>query len=155
MAAGAITKETKLLLLDAIFHLTSRAVNLVVECLSPTLQIGQNITRISSFEGVFSLGDHPALAVPSLGLVLKLSEQSYLFSAPLVLALGSFLQLGRERRQALILGQSDEVIDSRFLAPTQHLPTTKAAVRSQRNFDLGPARKRESITSSDWPRMSA
>src|SRR5260370_32111176 len=139
MAAGAITKETKLLLLDAILHLTSRAVNLVVECLSPTLQIGQNITRISSFEGVFSLGDHPALAVPSLGLVLKLSEQSYLFSAPLVLALGSFLQLSRERRQALILGQSDEGIDSRFLAPTQHLPTTKAAFGSQRNFYLGPA----------------
>jgi hypothetical protein len=29
MAAGAITKETKLLFLDAIFHLTPRAINFI------------------------------------------------------------------------------------------------------------------------------
>jgi len=39
MAAGAITKETKLLFLDAIFHLAPRAINLVVESLRATFQM--------------------------------------------------------------------------------------------------------------------
>jgi len=68
-----------------------------------------------------------------------LSEEPHFFSAPLVLALGPFLPLGRECMQALVLGQSDDVVDSRSLAPTQHFPTTKAAIGPQRNFDLGPA----------------
>src|SRR5260221_7530210 len=41
--------------------------------------------------------------------------------------------------QALILGQSDDGVDSCSLAPTQHLPTTKAAVGTHRNLDLRPA----------------
>src|SRR6266403_1085545 len=128
MAAGAITEETKLLFLDAIFHLAPRAVNLVVESLRATFQIGQNITRISAFYGVFGFRNDPSFPVPTLSLILKLSEEPHFFSAPLVLALSPFLQLGRERMQALILSQSDDVVDSRSLAPTQHLPTTKAAV---------------------------
>jgi hypothetical protein len=52
MAAGAITKETKRLFLDPIFHLSARTVNLIVELLRATFQIGQNITRISTFERV-------------------------------------------------------------------------------------------------------
>src|SRR5258708_31124859 len=74
MATGAITKETKLLFLDAIFHLTPGAINLVVERLRATFQIGQNITRISAFEGVFGFGNDPAFSVPTLSLILKLSE---------------------------------------------------------------------------------
>src|SRR5690348_11008248 len=92
--AGAITKETKLLFLDAIFHLTPRAINLVVESLRAIFQIGQNITRISAFEGMFGFRNDPAFPVPTLSLILKLSEESHFFSAPLVLALGPFLQLG-------------------------------------------------------------
>src|SRR5258706_1516786 len=139
MAAGTITKETKLLFLNAIFHLAPRAINLVVERLRATFEIGQNITRISAFEGVFGFGNDPSLPVPTLSLILKLSEESHFFAAPLVLALGPFLHLGRARMQALILGQSDDVVDPRSLAPTQHLPSTKATVGAHRNFDLRPA----------------
>jgi hypothetical protein len=88
---------------------------------------------------VFGFANDPAFPVPTLSLILKLSEEPHFFSAPLVLALGPFLQLGRERMQALILSQSDDVVDSRSLAPTQHLPTTKATVGAHRNFDLRPA----------------
>jgi hypothetical protein len=66
MAAGTITKETKLLFLDAIFHLALRAINLVVESLGATFQIGQTITRISAFEGVFGFRNDPAFPVPTL-----------------------------------------------------------------------------------------
>ncbi len=66
MAAGAITKEPKLLFLDAIFHLTPRAVNLIVEGLGATFQIGQNITRISAFYGVFGFRNDLSFPVPTL-----------------------------------------------------------------------------------------
>ena len=129
----------RLLFLDAIFHLTPRAINLVLQSLRATFQIGQNITRISAFEGVFGFRNDPSFPVPTLSLILKLSEEPHFFSAPLVLALGPFLPLGRERMQALILSQSDQLVDSRSLAPTQHLPPTKAAVGAHRNFDFWPA----------------
>src|SRR3977135_308372 len=103
MAASAITKETTLLFLDAIFHLTPLAINRVSESLLATFQIGQNITRISAFYGVFGFGNDPAFPVPTLRLILKLSEEPHFFSAHLVLALGPLLPLGRERMQARIL----------------------------------------------------
>src|ERR1700739_1602214 len=85
-----------------------------------------------------SRSNDPSLPIQTLGLILKLSKESYFFSAPLVLALGSFLPLGRERMQALILGQADDVVDSHSLPPAEHLPQTKAAVGAHRNFDFGP-----------------
>jgi hypothetical protein len=90
------------LFLDAIFHLPARAINLIVELLGATIQIGQNVARISTPLGMFGLSNNASLPVPSLSLVLELAKESYFFSAPLVFALGAFLQLGRERMQALI-----------------------------------------------------
>src|ERR1700731_1869544 len=99
MAAATITKETKLLFLDAIFHPAPRAINLVVESLRATFQIGQNITRISASEGVFGFRNDPSFPVPTLSLILKLSEEPHFFSVPLVLAFGPFLQQKRAARE--------------------------------------------------------
>src|SRR5260370_30172824 len=82
MAAGAITKEPKLLFLDAIFHLTPRAVNLIVEGLGATFQIGQNITRLNAFYGVFGFRNDLSFPVPTLTLILKLSEEQHFPHTP-------------------------------------------------------------------------
>lgn len=128
MTTGPIAKKTELLCLDAIFHLTSSAVNIVVEPLGTTFQIGEHVTRISTPIAVFGLGDDAPLLVPSLGLVLELGEESYFQSASAVLALSALLQPGRQRIESLILGQPYEVAHIVPLAPTQHFTAAKATV---------------------------
>jgi len=108
MAAGAITKETKLLFLDAIFHLAPPAINLVVESLRATFQIGQNITRISASEGVFGFRNDPSFPVPTLSLILKLSEEPHFFSVPLVVA-----TVSTESHKKSALGSTIDFITSR------------------------------------------
>ena len=44
-----------------------------------------------------------------------------------------------DRSRSFARPRTNDVVDSRSLAPTQHLPPTKAAIGPQRNFDLGPA----------------
>ena len=65
MTAGAIRKQIQMLLFDAIFHITPRAVHLFVEFLSPTHGIGEmghDEAGIGTFGQIFSFPNHLSLA---------------------------------------------------------------------------------------------
>ena len=87
---------------------------------------------------MLGLGDDPPLLVPSFSLVLELGEESHFVATSAVLTFGASVQLGRKRVESLVLGQSDNIVDSRTLAPTQHLPPAKATVGSQDDLYFWP-----------------
>jgi hypothetical protein len=75
MTTGSITKKTQLLFFDAIFHLPTSTVNVVVEPFGAALQIGDHLARISTSIAMLGFGDDPSLLVPTLSLVFELSEE--------------------------------------------------------------------------------
>ena len=78
---------------DPILHLTPSTVNVVVKPLGATFQIGDHVTRIGTPLVVFGLGDDAPLLVPSLGLVLELSEESHFAAASVCLRSARFCSL--------------------------------------------------------------
>src|SRR5215469_1797087 len=139
MTTGPIAEEPQLLFFNAVFHLTPGTVKLIVEGLAAALQVSDHVAGIGATITVFGLGDDSALLVPSLGLVLELTKQTHLAATLSVLALRPSLQLDRQSMQALILGQSHDVLHSGPLTPPQHLPAAEATVSAQRDFDFWPA----------------
>ena len=138
MCAGSIAEEAQLLFFDAVFHFAPGTVKLVVKFLGLSWETGYDITRIGSALAVFGFDDDTPFAVPSIGLVFKLTEEPNLGPAFSILAFGAALQLGRERIESIVLGDAHDVINRVFFAPAQHPPAAKPTIGPQRDLHSGP-----------------
>ena len=74
MGAGAIGEQTQLLLLDAVLHLATGTVDLVVELLGIAVEIGDDKAWVALLCGDFELGDHRTAASPRLGAIAQVNK---------------------------------------------------------------------------------
>jgi hypothetical protein len=146
MGAGTIGKQPQLLLLDAILapragfalHISSGAIDFVIECLLVAGKVGDNESRIAPLIGDLQLGNHLAAPLPGAGRIVKLEE----FLLFLTRALGQFLHpshgLTNTPQQGLILGDSHDVSHSVTLTPGEHVMTAEAGIVRENNAHFGP-----------------
>src|SRR5260221_9994218 len=100
---GAVRIKVELTLLDPIFHLAARAVDVLVEIFGSALgalERGDDEARIGLALGPLGLGDDPALTTPAAPcLILELPEGARRLAGPSALRLGScelVLDLGNQ-----------------------------------------------------------
>ena len=93
MTAGSIAEEAELLFFNAVFHLTSSAVNLVIDLLCIPSQIGHYKARVGSLGSVLGFGNNASLLIPAVGLILKPFEEADFLAAFSILTFGALLQL--------------------------------------------------------------
>jgi hypothetical protein len=117
MTACAIGKQIKLLLLDAILHLTARTIKSVVEILCFGFAVGHQVARIAPFGSVLSLDDDASATIPAASGI-KRRMKATLFTPGAVETL-----LGRADKglylsvQGLLARDADETIDAVALTP--------------------------------------
>ena len=102
MGAGVIGEQTQLLLLDTVLHLATGTVDLVVELLGITVEIGDDKTWVAPLCGDFELGDHRTAASPRLGAIAQVNKVPLFLSRCLEALFnlrGSTLRAVRQRRQ--------------------------------------------------------
>ena len=80
MAARPVGVEIELLLLDPVLHVTSGAIDFIVELLRVTFKGGEDEAGVGSQMGVFGFDDYAAFTVPGGGGVVKLAEEALLFA---------------------------------------------------------------------------
>ncbi len=90
MAAGSTGKQVQLLFLDPVFHISSLTVQIVIQCLRITGQIGYYKAGIGALRVVLGLDDHSTLSVPSCRSVLGFGEDSLLLAGLLEFFLGQW-----------------------------------------------------------------
>ena len=117
MTAGSIAEEAELLFFNAIFHLTSSTVNLVVDLLCVPSQIGHYKARVGSLGSVLGFGNDASLLIPTTGPILEPFEEADFLAAFSIFTFGALLQLGAEGLEPLILGEAYDVIDLARLTP--------------------------------------
>lgn len=139
MAGGAIGEEIELLFFDPIFHIATRAVDFVIECSGVSAKIGDEVTRVASFGGMLGFTNHKSWAVPRSSLVVKPGEEALLFTGALEGYFGLVQGGLKVSGDAVVPGESDEVVDIVVLAPPKHAPTAKSGVGSKDDFDLRPS----------------
>ena len=88
MATGSTSKQVQLLFLDPVFHIPSLRVQIVIQSLRITGQVGYYKAGIRSLAVVLGLDDHSTLSVPSSRSVFGFGEDSLLLAALLELLLG-------------------------------------------------------------------
>src|SRR5262249_3612049 len=140
---GAIRIEVELALLDAIFHVTARAVDFFVKILRlafGSLQRGDDEARIGLPSGELRLAHDTPLAAPAVERgPSKILEAARRLAGPPALRLRP-RHLARDLcNQTRILGQSEEKVHTVRLAPGHQLLSRKAAVGAHENANLRPA----------------
>jgi len=81
MAAGPIAEESELLFFNAVFHLPSSTVNLVVDRLCVPEQIGDYKARVGSLGRMLGFGNNASLLIPTAGPILEAFEESDFLAA--------------------------------------------------------------------------
>jgi len=94
VTAGPIAEESELLFFNAVFHLTSSTVNLVVDHLCVPNQIGHYKARVGSLGSVLGFSNNASLLIPTTGPILEPFEESDFLAAFSILTFGALLQLG-------------------------------------------------------------
>src|SRR4051794_37628025 len=79
MAGGAVTKESKLLLFDAVLHFTPRTVDCVIELLRLALEGCYYKARVLSFFTKLGLGNDAPLPPPGSRRVVYPGKETLLF----------------------------------------------------------------------------
>ena len=118
MTTGPVTEESELLFFNAVFHLTSSTVDLVVDRLCAPDQVGDHKARVGSLGRVLGFGNNASLLIPTAGLILEPFEESDFLGAFSMFTFGALSQLGAESLEPLILGDAYDVVDLVILAPT-------------------------------------
>src|SRR6516225_8936867 len=117
MTAGPIAEKAELLFFNAVFHLTSSTVYLVVELLYVLGQIGHYKAGVGSLGSVLGFGNNASLLIPTTGPILEHFEEADFLTAFSILTFGALLQLGAQGLEPLILGDAYDVIDLVRLTP--------------------------------------
>ena len=138
MAGGAIREEIKLLFFDPIFHIATRAVDVVIECPGVSAEVGDEVAGVASFGGVLGFPNDKSRAIPRSSLVVKPGEETRFFAGALEGDFGPVEGGLKECGDAVVPGESDEVVDVVVLAPLKHAPTAEAGVGPKDDFDVGP-----------------
>ena len=81
MTGDAIGEQVELLLLDAVLHVASGAVEASIQVPGRTLEVGQNIARVGSPGTVLGLDDDAPGPVPALCGIGELAEAALLAGA--------------------------------------------------------------------------
>jgi len=118
MTAGPIAEESELLFFNAVFHLTSSTVDLVVEPLRVAEQISDHEARVGSLGRMLGFGNNTSFLVPTTGPIFEPFKESDFLAAFSMFAFGALPQLGAESLKPLIFGDADDVIDLVRLTPT-------------------------------------
>ena len=118
MAAGPIAEESELLFFNAVFHLPSSTVDLVVDHLCIPDQIGDHEARVGSLDRVLGFGNNAALLIPTTGPIFEPFEEANFLAAFSMFTFSALCQLGAKSREPLILGDAYDVIDLIGLTPT-------------------------------------
>ena len=138
MAAGSISKQVQLLFLDPVFHIPSLTVQIVIQRLRITGQVGYYKARIGPLAVVLGLDDHSTLSVPSCRSVLALGEDSLLLAGLLEFFLGQLQMRLSQMLEDLVFGQTHNLADIVPIAPTQQFPAAKATVPAKDYLYLRP-----------------
>src|SRR6202162_2276315 len=137
-------REQVQLLLDAVFHLAARAVQLFVDFRSgPVLraQRGNQVAWIFLALDLFRFGDHPPRSRPAfLGAIGELTEHPRRFSRAPVLLLGLVHGAADDPSQALVAREAEYIVHRAGFAPSQQLLPAKTRVGSQDDAGLRPPR---------------
>src|SRR5262245_1375950 len=140
---GAIRIEVELALLDAIFHVTARAVDFFVKMLRlalGSLQRGDDEARIGLPGGELRLAHDTPLAAPAVERgPSKILEAARRLAGPPALRLRPRHFTRDLCNQTRILGQSEEKVHVVGLAPRHQLLSRKAAVSPYKNANTRPA----------------
>ncbi len=81
MAAGSTGKQVQLLFLDPVFHIPSLTVQIVIQRLRVTGQIGYYKAGIRPLAVILGLDDYPTFSVPGCRSVLGFGEDSLLLAS--------------------------------------------------------------------------
>ena len=76
MTAGSIAEEAELLFFNAVFHLTSSTVNLVVDLFCVSSQIAHDKARVGALGRVLGFGNDAPLLIPTTGPILEPFEEA-------------------------------------------------------------------------------
>lgn len=109
MATGAVSEQIQLLFLDAVLHLTARAVELVVEVLGLAFKIRHHIAGIATSVGVLELGDNPPGMIPTVGGIIEIGEPTDFAAQRGKARLSLAQRLLNARVEALIFSHLDAV----------------------------------------------
>jgi len=112
MTRGAIGKQSQLLSLDAVFHLTSRTVQCIVEILTSLSQIGNDEARVAPLGTDLRLEDDASMPAPEAGCVVELKEWPLLALAYVILLFSQLEHRCRDTLQTLVLGDADNVANN-------------------------------------------
>jgi hypothetical protein len=79
MATGTVCKQIQWLLLDAVFHFTACAIELIIEKLRFAYQIGNHITGMTAFVSLFDFNHDAPCPFPAFSSIVKFVKPAYLF----------------------------------------------------------------------------
>src|SRR3990172_11902881 len=143
LRAQPVAEQTQLLL-DAVFHLASGAVELLIELLrGPGLwaERRDQVARILLALDLFRFGHHAPRSRPALlGAISELTEHPRGFSGTPVLLLGFLHGPADDAPQPLVSREAEHVVQRLFFAPGHQLLAAEARVRPQEDAHLRPAR---------------
>ena len=118
MTAGPIAEESELLFFNAVFHLTSSTIDLVVEPLRVAEQVGDHKARVGSLGGVLGFGNNTSFLIPTAGPRHEAFKEANFFAAFAMFTFGALPQLGTQSLELSFLATPDDVIDLVSLTPT-------------------------------------
>ena len=100
--ACPVGKEIQLLLLDAVSHLPSCAIDIFIQIPSAAGKIGDDVTVVLSKRTEFRLGKYPANDFPSSHLILKFCKELSLLPALQILLIGDGTQFRSKFDQPIV-----------------------------------------------------
>jgi hypothetical protein len=144
LVGGEPIGEQTHLLLDAVLHLATGTVELLVQLLGwPCFgcQRSDHEARVLAFIKIFCLGHNAARVGPALVcLVLELGKDTSRFRGVLVTKLRLVHLLADDPAQSLAARQAEEIIGPIGFTPSHQFLTAEAGVSAQHDLYLGPAR---------------
>lgn len=139
-AGGAVRGQVELMGLDQVFGLSAGAIDLFVEHMLQSLEIGDDEAGIDAERRGLDTGDDPAFGLPTLGAIAKFTEAPDFF----LVRMGVPVQDGaghvalNHAGQHRIAGQSEDVADRGALTPRHGLGPAIVAVAAHDDLDLRP-----------------
>ena len=138
VTAGAVGVEVELLLLDPVLHVAACTVDVVVKFLRIAFEGRDNVTRIASKTAVFGFHDNTTLPVPCSCRITEFAEAPLLAFGIIKEGFGFFHKRSPYRFESFVFSQSDDVVHAVAITPSQHFPTTEAAVAAKDYLHFRP-----------------
>ncbi len=138
VAARTRGKQTHLGLLDAVLGLATLAVQIVVQRLRLSCQVGHHVARIVSLRTALQARDDPALARPGLGRIDKLADLALFDPAALEGILHCEFEEFGDLLESGVARQPDDVVHIGTFAVVQDELTAKARIATEDDTYLGP-----------------